>query len=170
MDKLVRLFRQFFRMALSTRSWYFVSLDFFLHTFCSFDNKSWQLKCPDIASENITVNSFHISGRQAICLKFPITVPLVLSFIMSTVRPPSRFCFDFAAFQLGILARFGSFAVIIIFYYLVVSLRCSFTSSRNQNLYCAPLVQTITCYKIQLIDPFGSGASVCPLIFPSSSL
>ena len=85
MDKLVSLLMQFFRMALSIKSGSVVLLEFFLHPFCSFGNNSWLLKSPYIASENILASTFHISGRKKIGLQFPITVTLLLSFILSTV-------------------------------------------------------------------------------------
>ena len=167
MDKLVSLLQQFFRMALSIRSWSFVPLEFFLHPFCSFGNNSWQLKCLYITSENIPVNSFHISGRQAIVLKFPITVPLLFSFMMNTVihvgtcpafthscryylslgcRPVTflnqNHCTwsGSTVFQLGILAiaRFNSFVVMITISCFGVSLSFSFTFfAHSESLLCS---------------------------------
>ena len=55
-----------------------------------------------------------------------------------------------AAFQLDILAiaRFSSFTVMITFSYLGVS---HLPSSATRNLYCASLVQSITCSNTHLI-------------------
>ena len=58
-----------------------------------------------------------------------------------------------SAFQLDILpiARFSSLSVILTFSCFGVSLSSLSPSSTIRNLYCAPLVQTVTCSKPQLI-------------------